>query len=333
VIKRSPRGDNTPHPWDLLPEAKMEIRGTLIGASVPKLKSWLNSHRKRGYNMKRRAFRVFAASLLFAGASLILAQEPAKIVRIFREDIKSGRGAAHEKSEMGYVRAFSKSKYPNYLAMETVTGQNQAWFVERYDSYAALEGAMQLTDAEPLRSALAPLDVQDGDLRTGERTMVASYQKDLSYLPVPANLAKARYVAVSMVRVRLGHSPDFKEMRQLLNSAFEKSGSQQRRVVYSVTSGAPGGTYLILSAMDSLKAMDPNPSAVSMEDAFGPENLARYRKMQADIVTSTESTLFRVNPKMSYPPQEYITADPDFWAPKPKPAAAKPAAAKPAGGQ
>jgi hypothetical protein len=29
---------------------------------------------------------------------------------------------------------------------------------------------------------------------------------------------------------------------------------------------------------------------------------------------------------MSYPPKEFIDADPDFWAPKPKPAAAKPAA-------
>jgi len=28
-----------------------------------------------------------------------------------------------------------------------------------------------------------------------------------------------------------------------------------------------------------------------------------------------------VNPKMSYPPKEYVKEDPDFWAPKPKPAA------------
>jgi hypothetical protein len=35
---------------------------------------------------------------------------------------------------------------------------------------------------------------------------------------------------------------------------------------------------------------------------------------------------------MSNPPKEYLTADPDFWAPKVKVAAAKPAA-KPAGQQ
>jgi hypothetical protein len=67
--------------------------------------------------------------------------------------------------------------------------------------------------------------------------------------------------------------------------------------------------------------MDPPPSAMSMADAFGADSLARYNKLQADIVISAEITMFAVNPKMSNPPKEFIAADPDFWAPKPKPAA------------
>ncbi|MBZ5618459.1 MAG: hypothetical protein LAQ69_07015 [Acidobacteriia bacterium] len=281
--------------------------------------------------MKRSALRVLTASLVYAGASLVLAQEPAHIIRIFREDIKSGRSAAHEKVEMAYVRAFSKSKYPSYLALESVTGQNQAWFLERYDSYAALEEAIHISEAEPLKTTLQQLDAQDGEQRSGDRGMIAIYQKDLSYLPVAANLVKARFVTINMVRLRPGHNADFAEMRTLVNAAFQKSASQQRRVVYSVSSGAPGGTYLILSAMDSLKAMDPGPSAMTMPAAFGAENLARYQKLFADIVISTENTLFAVNPRMSNAPKEYITADPDFW--KPKPVAAKPAPTKPSGEQ
>jgi hypothetical protein len=119
-------------------------------------------------------------------------------------------------------------------------------------------------------------------------------------------------------------------MRKLLNAAWTKSGSKQRRTVYSVSSGMPAGTYLILSGMDSLKAMDPPPSPMSMADAFGADNLTRYNKLQSDIVVSSESTMFAVSPKMSNPPKEFITADPDFWAPKPKPVAAKPAT-KPTG--
>jgi hypothetical protein len=121
-------------------------------------------------------------------------------------------------------------------------------------------------------------------------------------------------------------------MRKLLNAAFTKAEIKQRRVIYSVSSGLPAGTYLILGATDSLKSMDPLPGAMSMADAFGADNLARYNKLLTDTVISTENTMFTISPKMSNPPKEYLTADPDFWAPKVKVAAAKPAA-KPAGQQ
>ncbi len=283
--------------------------------------------------MKRTGMHIVAAGLLLSGASLIQAQEPSHLLRIFREDIKSGKGAAHEKVESAYVRAFSKSGYPNYLAWEAMTGTNQAWFVERYDTYESMEKAIHLAEAEPLKSTLDVLDVQDGELRTGERGIIATYQPDISYLPVPADLARVRFVAVNTVRVRLGHGADFTEMRKLVNAAWTKTGSKQRRVIYSVNSGMPAGTYLILTGVDSLKAMDPTPGTMSMADAFGPENLARINKLTADIEISSESTLFAVNARMSNPPKEYITADPAFWAPKPKPAPAAKPAAKPTGQQ
>jgi hypothetical protein len=284
--------------------------------------------------MKCAAVRVFGAGLLLSGASLIQAQspEPPHLLRIFREDIKSGKGSAHEKVESAYARTFAKSGYPSYLALDGSTGTNQAWFLESYDSYESMEKAIQIAQKEPLKTTLSQLDAQDGELRTGERGMIAAYQKDMSYLPVPSNLAKARFVNISTVRVRPGHAADFAEMRKLVNAAFEKGESKQRRVVYSVASGMPAGTYLILAAMDSLRAMDAPAFGTSMAEAFGAENLARYNKLQAEIVISSEFTLFAINPKMSNPPKEFIAADPDFWAPKPKPAAAKPAA-KPAGTQ
>ena len=282
--------------------------------------------------MKRTAVHMVAAGLLLAGASLIQAQsqEPTHLLRIFREDIKSGKSAAHEKVESAYVRAFSKSGYPSYLALENMTGTSQAWFLERYDTYESMEKAIHLAVTEPLKTTLDQLDAQDGEVRTGERGIIATYQPDVSYLPVPSNMAKMRFVGINMMRVRPGHAADFAEMRKLLNAAWAKSGNKQRRTIYSVNSGLPAGTYLILSGMDSLKAMDPPPSPMSMADAFGADNLARYNKLMADIVVSSESTLFSVSPKMSNPPKEFITADPDFWAPKPKPVVAKPAT-KPTG--
>jgi len=59
---------------------------------------------------------------------------------MFREDIKAGRGTAHENVETGYVRAMQKAKYPvYYLAMTAAYGGSDAWFVTAYDSFAALQ--------------------------------------------------------------------------------------------------------------------------------------------------------------------------------------------------
>ena len=244
----------------------------------------------------------------------MLAQEPSLFLKIIQEDIKSGKAAAHEKSEMAFVRAFSKSKFPNYVAWEAMTGPSQAWFLERYDSYAAIEEASRISNSEPLNTTLGQLDEVDGALRTGERNMILRYQKNLSYTPVPANLAKYRYTRVGTFRIRPGHEAEFAEMRKIGNDTWEKNGNKQRRVVYSVASGEPAGTYIVLSGMESLKELDESSPALS---SFGE----RLTKLYQDIVISSGSRLFVVNPKMSYPPKEYIAADPDFWAPKPKPAA------------
>jgi hypothetical protein len=274
--------------------------------------------------MKFRVAHVVAGLLVAGSAIAVHAQEPSHLLRIFREDIKSGKGAAHEKVEAAYVRAFARSGYPNYVAWEAMTGTSQAWFVERYDTYEAMEKAIKLAQSEPLKSQLDMLDEQDGALRSGERGIIATFQPGPSYQPVPANIAKGRYVSVNVLRIRPGHITEFNEMRGLLNAAYTKAGRKLRSVVYAVSSGMPAGTYLILSGMESLKAMDPAPGAMSIVDAFGADNLAKYTKLQSDIVVSSETTTFAVNPKMSNPPKEFIDVDQDFWAPKPKPMPAKP---------
>ena len=243
----------------------------------------------------------------------MMAQEPSAYLRIVQEDIKEGKSAAHVKSEMAFARAFAKTAFPNYVAWDAETGPSQVWFLERYDSYEAMEQATNITAAEPLRSTLNQLDEIDGLLRTLSRTIIARLRKELSYTPVPADIAKYRYYNVITFHIRPGRDADFAEFRKITNDAWQKAGYKGRRVIYSADSGAPAGTYFAIHGMQSLKEMD-EPLGTS------PSSTA---KLLQDIVISWERTLFAVNPKMSNPPKEYITADPDFWAPKSKPAAAK----------
>jgi len=277
--------------------------------------------------MKNSAFRIVAAGLLLSGVSLVQAQgpEPSHLLRIDREDVKPGKGAAHERVESSWGRAEAKGGAHPYIALESMTGPDQALFIDRFDTWDAIEKANKINEAEPLKSALAQLSTQDGELLTGSRSMIATYQKDLSYLPVPPLGAKARYYEIRTMIIRPGHQTDFAEFMKLQNAAFAKAGIKHRGVVYSVTSGAPATTYLILTALESLKELDPQPNAMTRADMYG-STLERFTRVAQDSVVSNESTLFSINPKMSNPPKEYIEADKEFWAPKPKPAAAKPAA-------
>src|SRR5579862_9420346 len=69
---------------------------------------------------------------LFCAIAAAQAQAPSgppPILRIYVEHIKPGKGAAHQKSEALFVRAFTKAKSPShYIALESMTGSDEAWF-------------------------------------------------------------------------------------------------------------------------------------------------------------------------------------------------------------
>lgn len=281
--------------------------------------------------MKRRIVSVFALSVSLAMTASIVAQAPQgppALLKIYREEVKLGKNAAHEKVEMGYVRALSKTGV-TYLGLQSVTGPNEAWFMERHDSYTALEKLDQAVEKTPgLLSELAQLDAQDGELRSGGRVIIATQNRGASYRAdaVQALLPKARYVQVQIVRVRPGRGPEYLATVRAVNAALEKMKVEQPRGVWNVASGMPGPTYLMFSLRTSLASFDPpatQPGMTFAQAMGGQEAAAKNAKTVSEVVLSQETLLFKINPKMSRMTPEVVDADKEFWAPKPKAAAAK----------
>ena len=250
--------------------------------------------------------------------------EPPPVMGIIREAIKEGRGAAHEKVEMDYVRAFRKANFPyHYLALTTETGPGEVWFVGSYDSFADVEKAEKQMEQPPMKSDIELLDARDGELRGSSREMYAVYRKDLSYRPQLANLGKTRYVMVGSLRVRLGHMDAFMSGSKMVMGAYEKSNSNQPMLAYEVIAGAPDGLFLFFLPMESLGALDQEPARQkAFMEAMGPENFGQIMKGMGEVFTSMENSLFAVNPRMSYVPKTIEDVDPAFWR---KAAAGKPA--------
>ncbi len=290
------------------------------------------SHRVAWFGIRevhmRRTLVPVAVLGLAAGAALAEAadapvgtQRP-KVLQIFREEVKPGRQPAHEKSETAFSAALRKANSKGiYLAM---TSGDEVWFLSPYPSFAALEAQGKEDEANTaLGAELDRLWAADGEMLSRTNSLTAVYNESLSFR-ADWDVAKARYYEVTVVRVQPGYGRDLEQLRKLVNAAHEKAKVDERWAVYEVITGAPGDTYIFLSPVVSLAEWDKYEEIHGKEyqDALGEDARGRLREFQRTAVKSSETKLFRLSPKMSYLPKELTDRDPDFWTPKPAPAAA-----------
>lgn len=270
---------------------------------------------------------VFASTAVQAAAQPPMPTGPPKVLSMFREDVKAGRGAAHENVETGYVRAMQKAKWPvYYLAMTPAFGGTDAWFVTAYDSFASLQKDRDNTNKNAqLTADTDRMDALDAEFRTSQRSIVCVLNEELSYGGA-VDIPQMRFFSITTIRVRPGHDAEYREARKILVDALKKANSDTHSAVYSVAAGMPGGTYMVFTPRKSLSELDPNPAmGKAIQDAMGEENNKRRQKLIGDSVNGTETSIYAFSSKMSYVPKEWAKTGGDFWAPKPSP---RPAVAK-----
>jgi hypothetical protein len=269
--------------------------------------------------MKTRLSWFTTSGLLCAIAVPLASQaptDPPRVLRIIREDIKEGKGAAHAKSEHAFMQEAARLKYPaNILGMTSITGASQAWFLEAHDSFGAVEATMAAFEKPDAQ--YAKLDELDSELRTSSRVWLAAYHPELSYRgqEFMQALPKARYVNISIVRMHAGHFQEFAEMAHLAADALQKSMSDQPVVIYMMTSGMLDETYLLFEPTATLKSLDAQPDVYR---AMGDTGSARFLKLARENTVSEESLIFAIDPKMSYVSKDFAAVDPEFWSPKPE---------------
>jgi hypothetical protein len=243
------------------------------------------------------------------------------VITIFREQVKVGKAAAHEKFEQeGFRKAFMKQNWPeHYLAITSLSGPSEAWYINSYDSFAAAEKDNQSMEKEStFQSAVAKLADQDSEYINGGVAVMAAYQEDLSYNP-GVNIADMRYFGVLTFHVKPGHEADFKQVMKMVKEYHEKANVDEHLAVFQVVAGAPGGTYLVFRPMKSLAELDAYDSAHKpYHDMMGEDGQKKFAELQAASIAKAETTVFAFSPKMSYVPKEWATtaANGDYWFPK-----------------
>jgi hypothetical protein len=259
-----------------------------------------------------------AVAILLASGALwavrpLGAQQPSgppPVLRIFREEIKEGKGAAHEKTEAAFMQAAARAKYPaRILGLTSITGTSLALFLEGHDTFASIADSQATLDTPEF----VKLDIADAELRTSQRSILATYRADLSHGVDKINIPRTRFFSVETIRVRQGQEQKFVELARGMVAGAQKSGDNKPVATYQVVSGAPNGAFLLLEPMESLKSMDEAPERDrAIAGAMGGSRLREI----PDTIANEESILFAVSPTMSFPSKEWVEASPEFWGHK-----------------
>ena len=276
---------------------------------------------------------VLGVSLAVAGSTLAAAQDShatMKVLQITREYTKPYKnGMAHDKTESAFIQAMTKAKFPAYyLGLTSMSGKSRSLFLTRYADFAEWEKDNKLVDKNPALNAELERDsIADGELLESVDSLVYTLDEDLSYKS-RNDIAHARYMEISVFHVRPGHRADWLKLGKIVKAAHDKAGTSAHWSMFEIAYGTQDGEYVALSADNSMADIDTGYNEQkSFMDALGEDGVKEFRELFASAVDSSRSELFSINPKMSYVPDEWIKADPDFWRPK---AAAAAAAPKPA---
>lgn len=259
-----------------------------------------------------------AVALLPGGAALVAQSLPTtqpKLLQIFRERIKPGHSAAHKATEAGWPEAFAQAKSPDYyLALESMTGSPEVWFVGPQESYSAWGKAMERDAANStLSAALERLSAADGDHLEGMDILEAAAAPELSHGAYP-DLNKQRFWNTTIWRIRPGHDANFVAAHAAYAKLATKVAPNASWRTYRVTGGMPAGTYITFSSVASFGQFDRNTAeSDAIGKAMTPQDQAMFSKFSAESVLSQTSNKYRLDATMSYVSAETRASDPAFW--------------------
>ena len=276
--------------------------------------------------MKKQLGKFAALCLMFtgigfAGSGMANAQDsqpnlsPPNVLVVQREMVKPGMaGMAHQKSESAFVQAMQKAKSPDhYFAATSMSGPSRALFFIPYDSFADWEKSnAAMTNESTLAADFDSAMEADGKLLSSFSTMVFRYEPDLSISP-NVDLAQMRFMEITVIDIKPGHEAEWKELAKLHNEVYGQVPNTHF-AMWEEYFGNDGGVYIATSPMKSLAELDERHTAAKKVWAgTSDDKKKKMSDLEASSFASVHTNLYSMDPKMSYAPDRWKTASPDFW--------------------
>jgi hypothetical protein len=127
-----------------------------------------------------------------------------------------------------------------------------------------------------------------------------------------------RYFEISRFVVRPGHGQEWEALVKKYKDAYEKAVTDAHWAVFQSMYGADnGGVFLVYVPMKSLAEVDRSMAdSKKFAASLGEGEMKKIDDLEASCVESHQTNVFAFNPKISYPPEAWVKADPDFWSAK-----------------
>ena len=273
--------------------------------------------------MRKVIFPAALGCILLLGWAAV-AQEPRapKILRIVREEIKTGKMDAHSVEANSTVQIWAKAKSPYHrLALIPIAGnENEVLYFWPFENFADLEASTNDLDKIATVSYKADFDrismVNKGeDLHTSQRDSIAVLRPDLSYNP-NADITKMRFMRIEMVRVKPGTNRDWEEGRRMMKAAHEKAKIDENMAVFQIVGGMQANTYMVAIPWKSLDGLTTIPHGKEYWDAMGEKDREKLDKINSESVIFDDVGIYRFNPQLSYVSSQFVASDP-FWTFRP----------------
>ena len=259
-----------------------------------------------------------SAAVLASPPHSAFAQEPQSapdILRITREQVLPGKEAVHARITAERSRYLASVQWPRVsIALRPVTGAGDVLTLTGYQSLA--EWGRDRDDIAKTPSLNAKLEhfvSQLGELVSQRREISADFQDEISYRS-KYDWSKMRYVDVITILLKAGHGDEYLENRKIVVEAHTKAAVDEHMLIYQVSSGRPGTTFLIFRPVEAFEGLNLEKAHGDRYlKILGKQNRDRLHVLFAASDDTQEEEFYAVDPAMSYVTPAWVGADKSFW--------------------
>lgn len=244
---------------------------------------------------------------------------PPNLLFLSNVELKPGLEAVYAKAQGDQVQAMRAARAPgNFIGMWSITGTDRVLYLHGFATFAQAQEDHETTFAmKNLVDALNASNAAQAPQIVAEHDSIYSFEKDLS-LNSSLDISKMRFMRIIIFHVRSGHDDDFQRIAKQFVKAYQSAIPDANWAMFQKIFGVGSdNTYILVTPMESLATVDAmHAGSKKFADTVGEGQVQMLFNGLDAAVESSESDLFAFDPRLSYVPDSWLSASPDFWGKK-----------------